>query len=175
METSTLINYAGIDDNWIMSTLEMRNFLTGREQKITTALNEIKRIYDSNDRRVEFVKNKYNIFYGLYNYNKFEEYYECNFCYKYQSLLTARWKLLNILKTDAFEYIKIDTDVFLIKLSNQEILYIYNNEHVKHMATFHFENIQQFYAWAKSDEQYHFIFELTFFRNFIKKNRNIVL
>lgn len=64
MEISQLIYYADIDNNWITFTLEIREFLVSREQKITTALNLIKKIYDGNDRRVELVRNNYNIFYG---------------------------------------------------------------------------------------------------------------
>jgi len=157
------------ENTWITPTQEIRNFLSIQEQKNTATLNEIKRIYDPANRLVEYIKNGHNIFFGLYSYNKYDEYYECNSCYKYNSQSVARWKLLKMLNSDEFEYLKIDAYTLLIKLSNHEIVYIYNNENTKRMATFHFENIQEFSAWVKSDDKYHFIFELTSLRNYIKK------
>ncbi len=155
---------------WKISREKIRNHILIQEQKNTDMLNVIKKTYDLDEgEHMDFEIDKYNIYSSLYDYSSVERWYEYKFCYKYKSQLMARWKLLKQLKYDEFSYVKIfkenENYVILIKLSNQEVLYIYNNKINK--SFFHFENIEKFYDLVKSDEKYHLIFELSYFRKFL--------
>jgi hypothetical protein len=168
------MSYSDFKLNWQTSIEKIRNRILIEEQRNTDHLNIMKKkCYLDEAEDMELEIDKYNIYFSQYGYwgEEASPFRWFTFRYKYKSKLTARWKLLQKLKYDEFSYAEIfkegKVDVVLIKLSNQEVLYIYDDKQNK--SLFHFENMEKFYDWVESDEKHHFTFELGHFRKFLNR------